>query len=383
MVLANLASRNELRYKFQVRRNGVVISERPWVSNLIQDCGMDQVAGNYWCSLITYMAVGSAVSPVPVRRDSNAVTISIASHTATASGSYFQAGDVGRILKLNDVPGTERYITGFTNSTAVTLGGAVATVPPINGTVWYVNETAMTSQLSSAALASTDGGANGTSWAGNVATYKKTIILPAVSSGVVLTEIAFSVNGVNVNVFDRDVITGGVALSPGDQPSAIVELIKTIIPATAISVGNVATGYDSSGMLQVEAVQSGFALTQINTNGSVSGGAPFLEAPQDNNGQVGAISSTFTLQAFSIAPGPSAIGTSVGFTTSAYTPGSFFVDKLFGFSVSQANYTIYGLSLVLTGSRCVTLLLTTPFTKLSTQILTGSWRYSWFRVLVN
>ncbi len=380
-----LHSTASLRYKFQVVRDGKVVYDFPFRNNLILDSGLNKAGSVQWCNCFKVMLLGNNVSPVPVRRDSGGITLAQAANAVTASGAFFQAGDVGRLLKYNDSPGTEVYITAFTDSSHVTVGGPSQVVAAVSGTIWYVNETALSTLYATTSTYSTDGGANGSTAVGGVITHKRTIIGGAVGGTVTLTELGFSDSVTNANIFDRDIIVGGVTLVAGDQPQAVVELIMTYSPTTPLSVGNVATGYDSSGQLQIERLGLGAnGISSVQSNGSTATGI------LDNNGSGGivTIDATFTLSAFSTGAGINHHGWASNYSLDAYSDGNFYRDLLIEFGTGESNFDIYGFAIGTPSTQndatsYITQKFTAPFTKNSTQVLDMTFRKSWSRVLTN
>jgi len=376
------------RYKVGYRRNGVNYFPRDWRNNLILDSGLNKIANFATQDCWAWCLFGDQVGPTPVQRNSGAVTFTTTGTACVASAGFFVSQDVGRLIKFDDTDGQERYITAFTDSTHVTLG--VAPSPAIaaqTATVWYVNETALDSLYSATGTYQQNAGDNETTAVANVVTYKRTFIGGAVSgSPVTLTEIGFSESGANANLFDRDIITGGITLSVGDQPLAVAELIVTFSPAVSTAVGNVATGYDSSGDMIIsglDILSSLAALSFVDTNGQTTANANAYEPSEQLNG-MRAIMSSFSLPAFSNGTGPNIGGIKqTSQSLGSYSAGNFFRDLNGSYDVSTANGTIYGFCLQAGASAVWVLRLTTPFTKLSTQTLTVSFRRSWQRLLQN
>lgn len=382
-----IKKRAVFRYKFGYRRNGIDFFPNDFRDNLILDSGLDKVASVAWQSCWFTMLLGNQVSPTPIQRGSGSVTVSQTANTLTASGSFFQSSDVGRLFKFDS--GNEIYITAFTSSTVVTCGGPSNTVASSPGTIWYVNETALDHFYVATTGILSGGSNNGTSAIGNVVTYKRTFLGSAITgSSVTLTEIGFSDSTTNANLFDRDIIPGGITLLVGDQPLAVAQLIMTITPDTSVSVGNVGTGIDTSG----NAILSGLnfndplgAISYVDTSGVTSSiGNNFLEPSQAGAYAFGAITATFTLPGFSNGVGPSYTATSaVSPSLQAYSSGNFYRDFNFSFGTSLIVGNIYGYLLGPVNQAGWVQKFTTPFAKLNTQTLTGTIRRSWQRILTN
>lgn len=384
--LLKLSSRHTFRYRFGFIRNGVRTLVTPWRENLILDSGLNKFATVKGATCWNTCLFGNQVSPDPVKRNSGAITFTTVGTACTASGGFFVAQDVGRLIKFDDAGGQERYITAFTSSTLVTLG--VAPSPDIAGdtaTIWYVNQTALQSLFATTSTYGSNGGDNGTSVVGNVITQKRTFVGAAVGAPVSLTEIGFNNSTSNVLLFDRDIIVGGVGLITGDQPTAIAELISTWEPDTSTAVGNVGTGFDSSGDMIISGLSAltGETVQIVGTNG-VASGAGVLE-PSSSQG-LSPITATFTLPAFSNGAGPALVGPYNGNTTLAgYSNGTFFRDCSISYGITEANGTLYGVGMIYNAGfqACWMQKYTTPFTKLNTQTLVMTTRKSWQRVLVN
>lgn len=373
------------RYRFGFIRNGQRHLVTPWRNNLIQDCGLDLVATTVWCNCFDTVLFGDAISPVPVRRNSGAITVAQAANTLTASGNFFVSSDVGRLWKFDS--GNEVYITAFTDAEHVTVSGPSASVSASPGTVWYVNETALSSLYSASATYGPGGADNGTTAVGNVVTHKRSFVGNAVSGPVTLTEIGFNNSGSNTNVFDRDIITGGVSLITGDQPFAVAELIQTWTPNSSTAAGNVGTGFDSSGNIIISGLQfnNGIGMSFVQANGSTGGASAYLE-PSISNIGFGVLNSSFSFPAFSNGDGPDftayLLGQAATFNNGAYSSGDFHRDLTIGFGTPDGNGTIGGFA-IRTDSAIITYQFTTPFIKNTSQIMNFVIRRSWQRILAN
>lgn len=383
--MKNVTPFQKERAVFRFRVGAIINGKRflltPWRENLILDTGLNKAGTFIWPDCFKTCLFGDKVAPTEVRRDSGGTTFTTVGVTCTASSGFFVAGDVGRLIKFNDGPGQERYITGFTSATVVTLG--VAPNPVIaaqTATIWYVNQTALEQLNSSTTTYGGSGGDNGTSDAVNVRTMKRTYIGAAVGGVTTLTEIGFSDDGSNVNIFDRDIIPGGVALGAGDQPFAVGELIVTFGPSTPLAVPNVGTGFDASGTFQL-ANLNGFNFVGGAGNSTGNGDLSFVtgnEAWYTPN-------VIFTQDVFNAGSPFTANSPMNSNTLSAYGPGNFYRDKNLAWSISQNNGTIYGLVCNQPGGGafCASHLFTTPFVKAGTQTLSFILRRSWQRALVN
>lgn len=372
------------RYKVGFIRQGKRHWITPWKNNLILDCGLDKVASVGWCRAFEFCLFGNQVAPSPVARNSGAVTLSQTTTTITASGSFFVAQDTGRLFKFDS--GEECYLT-FMDATHATasISRSVGSGP---GTIWYVNQTALESLFDATSTYGATGGDNGWSAVGNVTTNKRTYTGSSVAAPVTLTEIGFSHSGANATIFDRDIITGGVALIIGDIPLAVAELITTYTQNTVSAVGNVGTGFDSSGDFQLTALAKGSSQTNVqwvNNGGGTDGlfvNNPALEP--NTVPQLAVYTATFSIPAFTS-------GTVVSFgsgitanmeTLQSYSAGNFYRDTISFFDISTPIGNIYGI-----GSHkdenAWAQKLTTFFNKTGAQTLTITTRKSWQRILTN
>lgn len=384
-----------LRYKVGFIRDGKRYLSPNWTNNLILDSGLNKIgSGVFWAPAFSDALFGNAVSPDPVRRDSSPVTFSTVGNICTASGNFFEIGDVGRLIKFNDIDGTEAYITNFTNATQVTL--SISPSPAIaaqTSTIWYVNQTQLNSYYSGTVSYGSAGGDNGTSFVGNVQTMKRTYIGAPAVSNTTLTEIGFNNGAANVDLFDRDIIVGGVPIVTGDQPLAVAELIIEWNPAPSpVAVPNVASGYDSAGDIQITGLLyptgGGASFVDVNGNSNLGSGVfgPFMDPSCNFN--LGVIVGTdFSIPSYTEGIGPSPAGVIVtGATAQPYSAGNFYRDFVANYSVSQANGTIYGYGMFRSNSSINAGLLhhfDTPFVKNSTQVLSFTIRKSWQRILFN
>lgn len=382
-----------LRYRLGVIRAATGKHEKitNWSPNLIQDCGLNGVVNINWGDNISYMHLGNSVSPVPVRRDSGTTNLTQTGNSVVSIAGFFQSSDVGRLIKYNDGPGTEVYITAFTSSTIVTVGGPSQSIGPVNATVWYVNETALTTQF-----ASSNNWQSGstTTVTGNILTHTINHLSDPAASGTTLTEIGFSNGSTNVNLFDRDIITGGLTISTGDQVTCQVELLVTYNPTTPLSYSNNATGYNNAGQIQIEALNlyapSGGSQAVYGI-GSPLNNAYCLEPAWNLTGNsilaITASSPTFNVfNATGFTPTRAAVPRTSQ-TKGSYISGSFSIKFTGNWDVSTANSTITGFGIGFSPSSnyssFLTALLTTPFAKNNTQTLSTEFTYSWSRTLTN
>ena len=370
-----------LRHRVGFIRNGKRYL-RPWVDNLILDSGLNKAGTQNWSTCFTYCLFGNQVAPEEVRRDSGGITFTVTGTACVASGNFFVPTDTGRLIKFNDTNGQERYLT-YVSAVAATLSSAATGIAAETGTVWYVNQTALQSLLQATDIYDQTGGSNGTTRALNVTTMKRTYIGTAVGGATTLTEIGFSSSAANTNIFDRDIIPGGVALASGDIPTAICHVVLTVYQTTPVAVGNVGTACDTTGNFQVTTIQNNDLFGFIDANGNSSGASGSYSFEGPSLGGFCAALGTFTLPPFgSPTAGPTTVAAS-STSVSAYGPGNFYRDKTYFFATTAANGTHHGVMNVVGAQFCWAQLFTNPFAKSSAQQLTYVMRLSWQRDLVN
>lgn len=213
-----------------INPDGSIARRLPRRRNLLLDTGLNRLANQSWCSLFSYFSLGTSSNPTS--RDSGAVTLTIAGGTATASAGFFEAADVGRLIKCDS--GEERTITAYTSPTIVTVAGAdVAAATQF--TVWYVNDTAHGAEVQRYNLLSGDAGDHGWNW--NGATGVLSTWVTRVSNAVTAPAQTFKEIGWCNNAFDgilngRALINGGIGdtLVTGQKYKVKVTLERTLSP---------------------------------------------------------------------------------------------------------------------------------------------------------
>lgn len=375
-----------VRYRTGViDRDGSLRWFHPWRSNLILDVGLNQVATSGWPAMTTYAAVGTGTTAT--NRDSGVITFTRAGNVVTASAAFFEAADVGRLLKFDT--GEEMYVSAFTSATEVTvnIAGALGASP---GTVWYVNQTQLTTQTKRTNQYLQDSGDNGSSWnaVNGEITHKCTFVFSTEAAPITYREVGWSWGNVGTDLFGRDVLPGGGdALAAGQQYVIICELILRLSPVAITAVPNVATGWDTAGNAMVESVLMTISTTSIfgivaGNGGRSTYGA--LEPPSTK--RVIAASATWGQLA---APSTGNVGGPAGavknLTAAGYAAGSFFRDYSATFGIAEANGTVHGLIIASEQAQNIgfSVKFTTPQTKANTHTLAVTFRISWQRRLTN
>lgn len=375
----NLHSTAKVIYETQILENGRVIKRNAPKRNLLLDSGLDSWGARSFWDSFAYCVLGTGTTPT--KRDSGAITVTIASEVATASAGFFEAGDVGRLLKLDS--GQEVYIDGFTSSTEVSVTGASDDAAS-EATVWYVNETGHGNEVVRTNNLGSDSGDVASTWDGSTIEHKRTFIFPTESSSLTYKEIGWShIGSSGGNLLGRDLIPGGGdSISAGQQYKVVVKLQITTSLGTPQSLSDVGTGgFNTAGDILLYSIRDAFegASSPFKTDGT-----GLLELW--TLGSIFLCLSDFTL------PGttgngysnPPAGHVSGGKTIDAYVSGSWERVVRHTFGTGSGNGTVYGLGFGLSGfSTPILLKFDTPQTKDSDHTLEIALKQSWGRTLTN
>lgn len=319
-----------------------VVRRTPWTPNLILDQGMNGWATTFALgNIMSACAVGTGTTPV-VRDSTGTAQLTVTGTTCTADNPFFEAGDEGRLLKLDS--GGEAYIATFNTSTDVTLATAPGDAGPEDGAVWYVNETGLSAEVKRTTAYLTGAGNCGTSDVGNVRTYKRTFDFSAEVAPANYTELGWSHSasaGNNLNC--RALISGGsVAVGTGQQLRVIYEFIlttgtNTSTPATSTITGwPVAPATIQDGDMILSRPFSG--LSSMNTNGVVATVDPYEPISAPSTGNL-FLSTTATLPIFGNNYGGAGQVNCTSAANASYTAGSFTRGRVGTWNLSTANAT--------------------------------------------
>lgn len=380
----NFGQAAEVRYRPAIiNADGSVAKLGSWKRNLLLDTGLDGIALRSWADAFTHCVIGTGTAPT--KRDSGAITFSLSGSTVTASASFFEAADVGRLLKFDT--GEEMYVTGFTDSQTVAVG-ATGTLAASEGTVWYVNATGHQTETKRSASYATDVGANGSSYLAGVYTHKRTFVFSAEVATITYREIGWShTASAGGNLLGRDLIPGaGDTLVSGQQYRVEVQLSVTYSPASPQVVGAVITGWTQAGSQQVEAICARLVGADGNT-ANPSTGSSSIDPATGNAKNIYVSTVSTALNPAGTANFIPSGGTSANkaATIGAYTSGTFSRTYSVTFATTEANFAIRSLWLApssVAGS-FFRVLLDAAETKASTHTLTLTFRLSWGRVLQN
>jgi hypothetical protein len=385
----SLSQKAEVHFQASIlNADGSVARLFPRRKNLILDTGLDKIATQPWSNCFRYCAVGTGSTPT--QRASGVITFTQSTTALVASASFFQAGDVGRLFKFGTgTAGSEMYITAFTDDQNVTVSLSQTIGSPTVGTIWYVNQTGLTTETARTGTVQLNGGDNQSTVSSPTITHKRTFLFPAVGGTVTYNEIGWSENsGAGANLFGRAVFTPGVTLVLGQQLRVVVTLAVTYGPSAPTAVGNVGTLLDTSGNLMLEVLtcdQGGYDSTaKVQSNG-VSNSPEGLDVPASHEAM--AITATYSQNGAPATPlGPTLTALAgIAMTLASYSAGSFTRTASATYPVASYNGNLHGLSHkqgdpLRSG---VDVKFTTPQAMTSAQTLTIVWRFTWDRILTN
>lgn len=265
---------------------GKVVSETPWKKNLVLDAGLNSLAqkagtlpASTPASCFGMCQAGSGTNPVAI--NSGAITFTqTASTTCTASAGFFTAAMVGCILKYgaSGSGGTEVYITAFTNSTTVTVGTSL-TIGPLQGTVWFVQQTGLQTFVMSTTTYDAGGGSNSTVFSTNTVTMQRTFNFAVQGSTVTINEIGYSTTSSPTTVcVGRLVLPSSDVIPNTNFYQVVLQIQFTYTPGSPTSVGNVGTNINTAGTAMIEF----WAIGIVTSTGSISNTNAYLDGTLPN-----------------------------------------------------------------------------------------------------
>lgn len=375
----NIDTKAAVIYETQILdgKTGAVIKRNAPKRNLILDSGLNKIATKSWWEVFGRCYLGSGTTPT--KRDSGAITITISGGVATASAGYFEAADVGRLLKLDS--GQEAYINAFTSTTEVSLSGASDDAAS-EATIWYVNETTHGNNLVSTTNTSGDSGDVTSSWDGSKIEHKRTFVFPAETEARTYREIGWSDGG---SLFGRDLIPGGGdSIAPGQQYKVVVRLQVTPSPLSQVPTADVGLGgWNTEGDAILMNLYQGFH----GAGSAVTRSAVEVLDPCYSTGrEVILREDNFSLPAAPATSYGLDFGSyqKAGVSKAAYVTNSFELVETAVFGTGSGNGTFYGMQLGRTyNSANYGLKFDNPQTKDSDHKLTIAFKWSWGRTLVN
>jgi len=360
-----------------------LLPQRSWKNNLILDSGLDSIGARTWAANVEYFAVGSGTNPTV--KDSGATTLSRAGTTVTASAGFFAAGDVNALIRWDT--GETAYIASFTDTTHVETV-STGTIAAAEGAVYYVNQTALQTELKRSLTTSSLGAGNSVAWNVGTSVWKitRTIIFTAEVGAVTYNEAGWTWQAAG-SIFGRSIISGGDSLTAGQQYVISLELSITFSPTTLAAKGNVGTLIDTTGNIVIESawMGTGAQMRAFSQPGELTQGV--LEP---SSAQLGTFASlnNWTQQATTATgrvAGPVSV-TKAG-VNDAYSTGSHTRTRTAAFTVSEAVGNIVGVGLYggpspdhANGGLGFTLKFSTVQPKTALQTMTVVYRFTWDRV---
>jgi len=352
--------------------------------NLITDAGLNEVAAREWAKCFEYGAIGTSNSPV--ERSSGATTITAVGATVTASAPYFEAGDVGRLLRA--ATGQTGYITVFNTAQNVTWVPTGTDFSAQAGVIYYVNRTALGTEYRRTNTYRTTGSDNVSIWNGPNSEWslQRTYLYPVETAPVTIRELGWSWGTTGTNLFGLDVLPGaGDALIAGQQYIVQVLLILRFLPAASTPAPNVGTNWNTTGNISVVSTNEAYSVAIVNSVGATVTGGDGLE-PGVNSGarKISLYSqSSYALPGSTNTAPACPTGTTVSalaMTLSAYTPGSFTRTKSVLMGVSEVVGSWWGVMISHgTVTPCVAVKFNAAQSKDNTHTLSVSFRFTWGR----
>jgi hypothetical protein len=370
--IMNLHNNLSVTYKTQIMQNGCVIKQNAPKRNLLLDSGLDGIAVRSFWDSFSRCVLGDGTTPT--KRDSGAITVTISSETATASAGYFEAGDVGRLLKLDS--GQEVYIDGFTSTTEVSVTGATDDSAS-QATIWYVNETGHGNELVRTSDLSGVSNDEDATWNGSILTFQREFLFPVEVSSRTYREIGWShTSSVGGNLFGRDLIPGGGdSIAPGQQYKVLVKLQLTPSPITQRAESNVGGDFDTSG---TSILQTLFGAFEGPTGGDASGDG---NLEPSNSPTIGIFTSAPTLRTSPSTSYLDNLPNSKAGTFASYTAKTFEKIATAKWSTSEVNGDIFGVGYG--ANQSLIHKFDVAQTKDSDHTLELSFKLSWGRTLTN
>lgn len=355
--------------------------------NLILDSGLDSIAVRSWAESFTHAAVGTGTNPF--ERDSGSTTFTATAGAVVASAGFFAAGDVGRLLRLDS--GEQGYITAFTDSQNVTWSGPDG--GPSQGTIYYVNRTALQTETKRTSTYRTSSGDNGSTWNGTNGewTLQRTFLFSTESGSVTYREIGWSWGANPTALFGGAILPGaGDSLVAGQQYLVQMQLILRLSPTSPVAAPNVGSGgWNTEGDISIASVRMTDAFWDVASNGAAQGGGgsslePFAAGSTNQSAIALFTQSGYTLSSASngiVTPPTGLHVNNNNYTVDSYASGTFTRTKSYTFGISEANATHWGVCLFRNVAANVMLVVKFDAgqVKANTHTLTVRFRWTWGR----
>jgi hypothetical protein len=280
-----IRTRSRCRLEVHNWRTGRIEQRTGWIRNLLLDQGLNGLAQETTNAIQCYPSqaflnarIGDSNAANEIA--SGAITFTQSGTTLTASASFFTAAMVGGIFKWGSgSSGNERYIASYTSATQVTLDTSETVGTPDTGSVWMVQRTALVNQIAVSTGYRTNGGDNGISIVGNVATLQRTFTFapPGVAQNV--NEIGYYKDNSTARVYGRIVLPSTVVVGTSNFLVLILQLELTYSPAAPTAVSDVGTNLDTAGNAMLEIVNIGDwgTLRDVQSSGAVGVGSAIMD----------------------------------------------------------------------------------------------------------
>lgn len=381
-----------LTYDFAILdEDGIEVFTSAPKRNLLTDAGLDLIgnANKHPLDLIKQVSIGTG--DTPTKRDSGATTFAASAGLISASAGFFEAGDVGRLLKWDSGP--EKYITGYNSPTQVTYAGGpdVAAAP---GMVWYVNRQSLHTLHSNFTTLAKAGDAayNGSSAAGSTVTHKRTMVSDAFVAPAVIKELGWGPVG-GATLFGLDLLPAPIAIGVGKQLRVRLSLEQTLPDITqVVAAADVGSGgINTVGTTSFDFISWPNITGVFDTNGNINGGVGGTIFHHSTNQSFAVL--VAQTEPYVQTPGSTVKTIPIGqikndWTRSNYVNGQRWAERVAEFAAGTfSGQTIH--AILLGGSDGYTmtntwsLKPTTPFTVSAEQKLSVTFRFSWDRVLSN
>lgn len=331
----------------------------------------------------TYLAIGSGNNPNSFA--SGAVTCTQSGTTVVSSSGFFTPAMIGGIIKYGTGSGgTEQYITGYTSAFIITVSSSAIVSTPTVFTVWQVQQTALQTPLYFTNNYRTLTADNQTTYTTGTVIHQRTFINPAQSSSYNVNELGWQISATGASLNGRIVLSSTDVVSPSDYYLVVMTLSISYSPSTPLSVGNVGTGFNSSGKLMIEY----FSTATVNSDGTTSLEG-CLDSQTSNHCTANAFITTYS-QAGSVG---SATPPVTGITVLNMGNGNWTYAGSIGLSTitlsqtsSHSAHTCFGFGLTYSGlvsAPCLDILLTSTFSTPTAFNTNSVWSCLYSRTLVN
>jgi hypothetical protein len=380
--MPNLSQALSVRFRRDVLQAGIIVKTSDWCNNLILNSGMDLLATQRITDAFSVLVLGTGTAPT--KRDSGNITAVKTGSTVTANAAFFEAADVGRVLKF-DTSATEYTVATFVSNTQVTVTGS-GDVAAAEFTLWYVNATTHEAEFQRVNTYATDAGFNQSTFSGDTYTHRRTFLSSTFATARVIRELAWSNStSAGATLFGRALVPGGGdSVAVGQQYRVQVEVSQKLSPVVSTPVTDVGNnGFNTSGTFGIESLYNAPA---ISANGNSAGSGGVLDGIRQSfdvnlstdTRAIRACTTAFTDLNGSVARKATALQT--------YVSGSYYREHLVTFGANDGNSTAIRSICADNGynsSSAIRLLFAAPQTKDSLHSLIVRFRWTWARVLNN